>query len=158
MKLPRSVPDKNQHKIAVDTVRNPAKSFLGGMSEADAIKILKTKFEYSDAEIKKLQEIKLTESQIKRIKPLLTKLVNEVKQQLKEETKQLDSNELKIIVQFVNSLGAVPHLSTSTNDQFIKQKEREISGIRIEIMNYVEENSAYKFLGKSPNGWKLVKK
>jgi len=102
--------------------------------------------------------MKLTEEQVKKIKPLLTKLVNEVKQELKEETKQLDSNELKVIAQFVNSLGGVPNLSYSTNDAFIKQKEREIASIRIEIMNYVEQNSNYKFLGKSPNGWKLVKK
>lgn len=100
----------------------------------------------------------LTENQVKRLRPLLTKLVNEVKQELKEETKQLDVNELKVIAKFVNSLSAVPHLSYSTNDAFIKQKEREISEIRIAIMNYVEGNSTYKFLGKSPNGWKLVKK
>lgn len=102
--------------------------------------------------------MKLTEEQVKKIKPLLTKLVNEVKQELKEETRLLDPSELKVIAQFINSLSSVPHLAYSTEDAFIKQKEQEIGGIRIEIMKYVAQNSNYKFIGKSPNGWKLVKK
>jgi hypothetical protein len=48
-------PDWNQHKIAVDTVRNPNKSFLGGMDSEEAEKILKTKFKYSQREVDKLK-------------------------------------------------------------------------------------------------------
>lgn len=52
-----SVGDKHQKKIAIDTVKNPMKgSILGGMSEKEAIKLLKTKFGYSDDQIKKLQK------------------------------------------------------------------------------------------------------
>jgi hypothetical protein len=75
---PTSIPDKHQYKIAVDTVRNPMKGvFMGGMSEDEAIKILKTKFKYSDAEIKKLQEHRITstrklqESAIRKIRKVL---------------------------------------------------------------------------------------
>lgn len=52
----RSVPDKHQLKILKDTVKNPAKGmFLGGPSAEEAEKILKQKFGYSDAQIKKLK-------------------------------------------------------------------------------------------------------
>jgi rubrerythrin len=51
-----SVADKHQKRIAIDTVRNPAKAFLGGPSEKEAVEILKTKFGYTDAQIKKLRE------------------------------------------------------------------------------------------------------
>lgn len=48
--------DKNQLKILKDTVKNPAKGmFLGGPSAEEAEKILKQKFGYSDAQIKKLK-------------------------------------------------------------------------------------------------------
>lgn len=52
-----SIGDKHQKKIAIDTVKNPMKGkLLGGMSEKEAIKILKTKFGYSDSQIEKLQK------------------------------------------------------------------------------------------------------
>ena len=47
---------ENQKKTAIDTVKNPAKALLGGPSEKEAIEILKTKFGYTDDQIKKLQE------------------------------------------------------------------------------------------------------
>ena len=50
------VGDKHQKKIAIDTLKNPKKALLGGMSVSDAEKVLKTKFKYSDAQIKKLKE------------------------------------------------------------------------------------------------------
>lgn len=49
-------PDYHQYKIAVDTVKNPAKSLMGGPSEEEAIKTLKKKFGFSDKDIKKLQK------------------------------------------------------------------------------------------------------
>lgn len=80
------------------------------------------------------------------------KIVTEmIKSQINEST-MLDSNELKVINTYVNGLGATPTLRYSTNDSFILQKAEEINKIRIEIMNYVEENSNYKFIGKSPQG------
>ena len=45
----------HQHKIAVDTVRNPMKGlFLGGPSAAEAESMLRSKFGYGDADIAKL--------------------------------------------------------------------------------------------------------
>ena len=56
-KLPKSgSADFHQHKIALDTVKNPMKSLMGGPSEKEAIDTLKRKFGYSDSEIAKLQE------------------------------------------------------------------------------------------------------
>jgi hypothetical protein len=43
-------------KVLKDTVKNPAKGmFLGGPSAEEAEKILKQKFGYTDAQIKKLK-------------------------------------------------------------------------------------------------------
>lgn len=54
-KIPtKGTPDYHQHKIALDTVKNPMKAMLGGPSKKEAIEILKKKFGYSDADIKKL--------------------------------------------------------------------------------------------------------
>jgi hypothetical protein len=48
--------DKHQKKIAIDTIKNPNKGkFLGGPSAAEAEKILKDKFGYTDSQIKKLK-------------------------------------------------------------------------------------------------------
>ena len=50
-----SVPDKHQHRIAVDTVKNPMKGmFLGGPNAAEAEATLRGKFGYNDADIAKL--------------------------------------------------------------------------------------------------------
>lgn len=66
-----SVPDKHQKKIAIDTVKNPMKGrIMGGMSEKEAIKLLKTKFGYSDSQIKKLQQESVEEIIESRMKPL----------------------------------------------------------------------------------------
>jgi len=54
----RSVPDKHQKKIAIDTVKNPMKgALLGGPSAKEAEEILRKKFGYSDAQIKKLKMV-----------------------------------------------------------------------------------------------------
>tara|TARA_Y100000401_G_scaffold94233_1_gene80705 strand:- start:446 stop:619 length:174 start_codon:yes stop_codon:yes gene_type:complete len=47
--------DKHQLKILVDTVRNPDRWLLGGVSESEAKEILKSKFNYSDQKIKSLK-------------------------------------------------------------------------------------------------------
>jgi hypothetical protein len=58
MRKPTNPVDKKQHDICVDTVKNPNKAFLGGPSADEAKKALKTKFGYTDQEIKKLEEVK----------------------------------------------------------------------------------------------------
>ena len=50
------VGDKHQKKIAIDTVKNPNKSLLGGPSPEEAEKMLKDKFGMSDKQIEKLKE------------------------------------------------------------------------------------------------------
>ena len=50
-------PDAHQKKIAIDTVKNPMKGkFLGGPSAEEAEEILRKKFGYTDAQIKKLKK------------------------------------------------------------------------------------------------------
>lgn len=49
------VGDKHQKKIAIDTVKNPNKSLLGGPSPEQAEKMLKDKFGMSDKQIAKLK-------------------------------------------------------------------------------------------------------
>jgi len=57
-------PDYHQHKIAVDTVRNPMKSFMGGPSSKEAEETLIKKFGYSKKEVDKLKE-SVNEAEIK---------------------------------------------------------------------------------------------
>ena len=52
---PKNVPDRHQLKILIDTVKNPAKGFLGGPDAEESEEILRTKFKYTDAEIEKLK-------------------------------------------------------------------------------------------------------
>ena len=49
--------DIQQKKIAIETVKNPAKALLGGMSEEQAVKILKNVHKYNDKQITKLREV-----------------------------------------------------------------------------------------------------
>ena len=48
--------DSRAKQVAIDTIKNPNKSLLGGPTSAEAEKVLKVKFGYTDAQIKKLQE------------------------------------------------------------------------------------------------------
>jgi len=50
-----SVPDQHQLRILKDTVKNPAKGFLGGPSAAEAEKTLREKFNYTDSQINQLK-------------------------------------------------------------------------------------------------------
>jgi hypothetical protein len=54
--------DYHQKKIAVDTVKNPAKALLGGPSVEEAEKTLREKFGYTDEMIAKLKESIVKES------------------------------------------------------------------------------------------------
>lgn len=124
----------------------------------DLTELSPTNQKWVNATFKSIKESRMTNDQKKRIKPLLKRLIMEVRSELKEAPEQLMSQDLKIISQYVNGLGAAPALRHSIDDKFILQKAEEINKLRIEIMNYVEENSAYRFYGKSPSEWKLVKK
>ena len=48
--------DKHQKRIAIDTVKNPSKSLLGGPSAKEAEETLRDKFGYDDKKIAKLKE------------------------------------------------------------------------------------------------------
>lgn len=49
--------DYHEHRIAFDTIKNPNKGFfLGGITEKEAIKVLKEKYEYSNADIEKINK------------------------------------------------------------------------------------------------------
>lgn len=52
----KGTPEWHEHRIAVDTVRNPNKALLGGPSAEEAEDKLRKKFGYSDAEIEALKE------------------------------------------------------------------------------------------------------
>jgi len=53
---PSGVADKHQLKIAIDTVKNPAKGMMGGPSAEEAEKTLRNKFGYTDTQIAKLKK------------------------------------------------------------------------------------------------------
>ena len=55
-KSPQYEAKSNQEKIAIDTVKNPNKSLLGGPTASEAEKMLRTKFGYTDKQIAKLKE------------------------------------------------------------------------------------------------------
>jgi len=56
-KKPSNPADRHQHKILVDTVKNPLKGkFLGGPSAEEAEETLREKFKYTDAEIQRLKQ------------------------------------------------------------------------------------------------------
>jgi hypothetical protein len=54
--IAEAIADKHQLKILKDTVKNPAKSMLGGPSAKEAEETLKKKFGFTDKQIKKLKE------------------------------------------------------------------------------------------------------
>ena len=82
---------------------------------------------------------------------------NETKRMMKE-VNQLDHQDVKIALNLVNSLvQGTTSLEHQTNDPSLKSFSEHIRKIRIEIMNYVEDNSNFKFLGNG-KGFKLIKK
>ena len=48
--------DSRAKQIAIDTIKNPSKGLLGGPTAAEAEKVLKVKFGYTDKQIAKLKE------------------------------------------------------------------------------------------------------
>lgn len=58
----------------------------------------------------------------------------------------------------VQALSEIVGVNRMTNDKKLKSIDDTLHGIRIDVMNYVEANSPYKYASKGGNGWKLVKK
>lgn len=75
-------PDYHQHKIAVDTVRNPIKSFMGGPSAKEAEETLIKKFGYSKKEVDKLRE---SVNEAKSQDPTLKEMVKFLKSNYRDE-------------------------------------------------------------------------
>jgi len=80
-----------------------------------------------------------------------------VKKMLKEESQQLDSTELKPILDMINGMAKSSTVERATDNRELKQMLEQVIRLRIEIMTFVENNSQVKFLGTG-NGFKLVKK
>lgn len=76
---------------------------------------------------------------------------------LNEDLQNLDGNDLKVLMRYINGLSALGNLF-EINDKFLRSKASEISANRIEMMNYIEKNSDFNFDGSRGTGWKLVKK
>ena len=74
--------DYHQHKIAVDTVRNPIKSFMGGPSWKEAEETLIKKFGYSKKEVDKLRE---SVNEAKSQDPTLKEMVKFLKSNYRDE-------------------------------------------------------------------------
>ena len=53
---PKDTAEKHQLRVLLDTVKNPLKGMLGGPDAEEAEATLKSKFNYSDAEIKRLKQ------------------------------------------------------------------------------------------------------
>jgi len=51
-----TVADKHQLKILKDTVRNPAKALMGGPTEAEAVRVLKERFGYTEKQLDTLRD------------------------------------------------------------------------------------------------------
>lgn len=80
--------------------------------------------------------------------------LNSILNSLREE---IEYDAPKVAMDMVNALSGFD-VSHRVNDAFLKQKDEELRKIRIEIMEYIEKNSNYTWYGKSPSGFKLVKK
>jgi len=50
------VADQHQLKILRDTVRNPAKALMGGPTEAEAVRVLKEQFGYTNKQLDTLRK------------------------------------------------------------------------------------------------------
>jgi Iap family predicted aminopeptidase len=151
---PSTVADKHQHKIAVDTVKNPNKALLGGLSVEDAKKILKNKFKYTDQEIQELEKGRSLES---RLRTKIRKLVEDV---LNEGKTEIYPEDMKHVLKVVNALSLAEdasHRPLSYNEGFSKFYN-EIRELRLKIMSYAKENNDMYDFYVAGTGFKLVKK
>lgn len=99
---------------------------------------------------------KLTPSQVKLknvLRPIVEGILNEA-----EPSSKLDSQEVKVIAAYINGLSSTPTIRYSVNDRNVLAITDKINALRMELMEYVKENSDYEYRGKSPFGWKWIKK
>lgn len=76
---------------------------------------------------------------------------------LKQMNEEVRSDAPKVAMFMVNALSGL-NIDLKTSDEFLRDKARQLNDLRIEIMEYIEKNSNYTWYGKSPSGFKLVKK
>ena len=91
-----NVADYNQHHIAVDTVKNPNKSMLGGPSAEESEEILRNKFGYTDQEINMLKGVNESKisGEVKKInEATFTKLVKKLIVEESNDIKGIKLNE-----------------------------------------------------------------
>jgi hypothetical protein len=87
---------------------------------------------------------------------ILENKVRKIYKKIINEAVQLDANEVKAILQYVNGMASMGNLKYSTNDKTIHEFQDKINETRMQLMSYVEENSQYKFTSSGSNKWKLT--
>jgi hypothetical protein len=70
----------------------------------------------------------------------------------------LDASDVKAGNKMVQDLSQVSGISMMTNDKTLKEFEYKISRLRMDIMEYIEENSDVKYTSSGNSKWKLIKK
>lgn len=103
-----------------------------------------------------MKNTKLTPSQQrmkKVLKPIVEGILNEA-----EPSSKLDAQEVKVIAAYINGLSSAPTMRYNVNDRNVLAIADKINALRMELMEYVKENSDYEYRGKSPFGWKWIKK
>ena len=87
-------------------------------------------------------------------KQLLEARIRKMVKTVMTENTQVDVNVAKTILKYAHVISAAPHIEYSTNDQTLIELAQKVSTIRMEMMEYVEQNSQYEFI-PSGKGWKL---
>jgi predicted methyltransferase len=90
-------------------------------------------------------------------------LENKIRQIVNEVMAEADGayispNQAKSVLQYVNMLGKLPTMQLITNDKKLIQITDQISRLRMDMVEYIEQNSQYKFVASGPNSWRLTKK
>lgn len=111
------------------------------------------------------KRVKLTakQEQIKKaIRPLVESILREEDPtQMGSGTapnKKLDAQEVKAIATFIDGMSTGSYLRHQTNDKTVLDIYDQVDSLRMKLMDYVKNNSDYEYRGKSPNGWKWIKK
>ena len=91
---------------------------------------------------------------------LESKLRKMVKSVLKEaDGKELSPQDLKYALQVINAVSGVSQYRHAFGSKELINFLDKFSDLRVEMMNYIDDNnSQYSFYGKSPSGFKYVKK
>lgn len=148
MRKPQSgTPEWHQHKIAVDTVKNPKKGmFLGGPTADEAKKTLKSKFGYTDVEIAKLEESNKSPKKdtVNRLRLKIRSLVESV---LNEDRPTINIGSAKNTLKELSVY--VKHLQETLSKFDVATRESEDIEALMNIVSYIEKY--YKRLKKDLN-------